>query len=142
MILNIIKVSGTNSNSFSTSYIEKPELTIPPKTLINISEFNITNSRYINCDLNKYPSRDDIKTLKFEKNNSPFVFYNLITYSIKGDTIRVENKFYISEITNYIEKEMFTEIDTSICGRHLEFTEEVFKNATPDKFYIKYIRER
>ena len=139
---NVAKVAGTSSTSFSTSYIEKPELTIPPKTLINISEYNVTNARYTSCDLVKYPSRKNIKTLKYGKDNSPFVFYNLITYSTKSDTLRLENKFYVSEITNYPSTEIFTDIDTSACGKKLEFPIQVFKNVTPGKFYVKYTTER
>lgn len=139
---NLAKVAGANSTSFSTSYIEKPELTIPPKTMINISEYNVVNARYTNCDLAKNPSRRNIKTLKYSKESSPFVFYNLITYSTKSDTIRLENKFYVSEITNYPSSELFTKIDTSTCGRKLDLPIEIFKSFTPDKFYIKYTTER
>lgn len=139
---NVTKVAGISSTSFSTSYIEKPELTIPPKTLINISEYNVTNERYINCDLAKYPTRKNIKTLKYSEDNSPFVFYNLITYATKSDTLRLENKFYVSEITNYPSTEIYRDIDTSACGRRLDFPIQVFKNVTPDKFYIKYTAER
>jgi hypothetical protein len=139
---NLAKVTGSNSTSFSTSYIEKPELTIPSKTLINISEYIVTNARYANCYLVKYPSRKNVSTLKFHKENSPYVFYNLITYSTKTDTIRLENKFYVSEITNYPSTEMFTYLDTSVCGRKLSFPVEVFKTLSPDKFYIKYMVEK
>lgn len=139
---NVAKVAGTSSTSFSTSYIEKPELTIPSKTSINISEYHITNIRYTNCDLPKVPSKKNIKTLKFEKSNSPFVFYNLITYLTNAETIKFENKFYISEITNYPSTEMFKDIDTTICGKKLNFPIPVYKNKTPDKFYIKYSADK
>ena len=139
---NATKVAGTNSISFSTSYSEKPELTIPPKTLINISEYKVTNALYTNCNLAKYPSRRSIRTLKYSKENSPFVFYNLITYSTKSDTLRLENRFYVNEITNYPANELFTKIDTSACGKKLDFPIQVFKNEMPDKFYIKYSMER
>jgi hypothetical protein len=139
---NVAKVAGTNSTSYSISYVEKPLLTIPPKSLINVSEYNVTNARYTDCDLVKYPSQKNIKTLKFSKENSPFIFYNLITYSTISDTVRFENKFHVSEITNYPSTEMFTEIDTSFCGRKLDLPVEVFKRLTPDKFYIKYTTER
>lgn len=139
---NLTKVEGTSSTGYSTSYIEKPAITIPPKTLINISEYNVTNSRYTNCDLAKIPNQENIKTLKFSKENSPFTFYNLITYSTKSDTIRFENRFYVSEITNYPQTEMFTFIDTTNCGRKLDFSIEVFKSLSPDKFYIKYTTEK
>lgn len=126
---------------FSTSYIEKPELTIPSKTSVNISGYNIANSRYVDCDLLKYPMKKYIKTIKFDKTNSPFVFYNIITYSLKSDTSKLENKFYVSEITNYPSSEMFTSVDTSKCGGKLDFPIEVFKSYTPDKFYIKYTKK-
>ena len=136
------KVSGTNSTSFSTSFAEKPELTIPSKTLINVSEYHISNSRYVNCDLSKYPSRSKVKTLKFDKSNPPFVFYNLITYNAKGDATGMENKFYVSEVTNLPESEMFTKSYTDVCGRKYEIPKKVFKDVAPDKFYIHFTTEK
>lgn len=135
---NITNVSGTSSTSYSTQFIEKPELTIPPKTLINISEFKIVNTNYLNCDLEKYPWRKNVRTLNFGKNVSPFVFYNLITYSTKSETLRIENKFYVSEITNYPSSAMDNYVDTSECGRLLYPPVYVLKNASPDKFYLEY----
>jgi len=127
--------------SRSTSYGEKPFLTIPSKTMTSISEFEVTNSRYISCDLPKFPSRKTIKTITFDKTTSPFVFYNLITYRTKSDTIRFENRLFVSEITNLPEKSAFINIYKSSCGTPLETPAKVFKDATPDKFYIKYIRD-
>jgi hypothetical protein len=138
---NVSKVAGTNSTTFTTSYVEKPELTVPPKTLVNISEYHVTNKPYTNCDFVKYPSVKNIRALKYTKENSPFVFYNLITYATKSDTLRLENKFYVSEITNYPSSKMYTDIDTSICGRKLDFPVRTFKTLSPDKFYIKYKKE-
>ena len=126
------------SSSYGTAYSEKPMLTIPPKTMILISEFGIVESRYINCGLMKFPSQRDIKTLSFEKKNSPFVFYNLITYISKGDTLRLENNFFVSEITNLPESEAFIDIDTSVCGRKLFPPLKTAKNARPDRFYFQY----
>lgn len=139
---NPAKVSGTNSTSFSTSFAEKPELTIPSKTSINISEYHVANSRYVKCDLEEYPSRRNVKTLKFDKTNSPFVFYNLITYKTKSDSSRIENKFYVSEITNLPSTEMLTTVNTDSCGKSLFGPIDVFKNITPDKFYIRYTKEK
>ncbi|HEY9008579.1 MAG TPA: hypothetical protein VIM75_20720 [Ohtaekwangia sp.] len=130
-----------SSISRSTSYEEKPFITIPPKTKTNVSEFEVSDSRYISCDLPKFPSRKTIKTITFDKATSPFVFYNLITYRIKSDTIRFENRFFVSEITNLPEKSAFINIYKSFCGTPLETPAKAFKDATPDKFYIKYIRD-
>lgn len=131
---------GTNSAGISTSFIEKPELRIPSKTMINISEYIVTNERYVSCDLLRYPTKKEIKSLRFNENNSPFVFYNLITYSSKIDTTRFENKFYVNEITNYPQNEVLKLLTTSECGKPLSTPIKVFKDASPDKFYIRYIK--
>lgn len=134
--------SKSYTASSSASYMEKPQLTIPPKTQLYVSEYHVAKTRYLNCDLFKYPTSKTIKTVQFDKSNSPFVFYNLISYSSKGDSARMENKFYVSEITNYPEVSMFTKVDTSICGRKLSIPEKIFKNVTPDKFYYNYTKEK
>lgn len=139
---NISKISGTTSNSFSTSYMEKQYLTIPPKTLVNISEFKVVNNRFISCELNKYPSRRNVKTLKFNKENSPIVFSNIITYSTTNDTLRLENKFFVNEITNLPSSEVYKNIDTAFCGQKLDFPVKIFNNVSPGKFYVKYYFEK
>jgi hypothetical protein len=136
--VNTTKVEGTGSLSHSITYIEKPIITVPPKTSINISEYHVTNLRYRNCDLLLYPSNSKIKTLKFDGNNSPFIFYNLITYKVAEDSVRFENKFHIEEITNYPSSKMFQSIDTSYCGDRLDYPVQVFKNSAPNRFFIKY----
>ena len=87
-------------------------------------------------------TRKNLKKLKYSADNTPFSFYNIITYSTKTDTLKIENKFYVTEITNYPAPEMYTRVDSSVCGRELDFPIHIFKDATPDKFYIKYILER
>jgi hypothetical protein len=139
---NPSKVSGTNSTSFSTSFEEKQELTIPSKSSTNVSEYLVSNSVYANCDLVLYPSKRKVKTLKFEQSNSPFVFYNLITYKTKSDSARMENKFFVSEITNMPSSEILTNIYTDLCGKKSVVTQKVFKDATPDKFYVHYAVSR
>jgi hypothetical protein len=116
-------------------------LTIPSKTLINISEYFVTNKRLFSCDLIKYPTKKNIKTLNFNKDNSPYVFCNLITYYSLSDTTRLENKFYVSEVTNYPSSEMYINVDTSFCGNKLDFPQKDLKKYSAEYFYIKYIKE-
>ena len=134
-------VSGTATSSFSTSFEEKPSVTIPPKTMIKITEFRVSTSRHINCDLPKYPSTKDIKTVKFDKTNSPFVFFNIISYTVQNETTKFENRFFVSELTNMPGANMFTNVDKSLCGTKLGTPIKAFKNVSPDKFYVKYVRE-
>jgi hypothetical protein len=136
------RVSGTNSTSYSTSFSEKSELTIPTLTSINISDYHVTNSRFTNCDLPKYPSRKNVKTLKYDRVNSPFVFYNLITYKLKTESSRIENKFYVSEITNLPSSELITTESIDSCGKSIYPPRKVFKNSSPDKFYVSYAWEK
>ena len=135
---NIAKIEGISSTSASTGYMEKSYATIPANTSINISEFKITGDYHVDCDIPKRPASNKIKTLNYSKDNTPFSFYNLITYSTTKDTLRIENKFFVSEITNYTTSQILKSIDTSYCGKKLEFPIKKFKDVTPDKFYIKY----
>ena len=137
---NPAKISGANSTSYSTSYEEKSELTIPSKTMVNVSEYRVSNSYYMNCDLPSFPSSRNAKTLKFDKTNSPFVFYNLITYKTKTELTRMENKFYVSEITNLPDNKMYSKVNTDACGKRNDIARKVFTYASPDKFYVHYTR--
>jgi hypothetical protein len=133
-------INTTNITGRSTSYEEKPVITIPSETMINISEFQISDSRYINCELPRFPSRKAIKTATFDRNTSPFIFRNLITYIIKNDTVRFENRFFVSEVTNLPESQAFTYIYKSPCGKKLDTPIKAFKDILPNKFYVKYTR--
>lgn len=135
-----VQTLGANSSS-SITYGEQSVMTIPPKTFIHISEFAVTNSRHTDCDLPKYPSKGDAIVLKYELANSPYVFSNLITYSTAIDTIRMENKFFVSEIGNFTSTEMTTRVDTSICGKRLAIPKYVFKKTSANEFYIQYSKQ-
>lgn len=133
------KVTGTNLKTYTTSSTELPTVTIPSATSIIISTFRIADSRYENCDLPTFPySRKRIRTLKFDKSGSPFVFSNIISYTANGDTDRTENKFYVSEITNYPSQEVVRPVYTTPCGEGLNSPRYIFRDPGPDKFYIKY----
>ncbi len=137
---NIQKVSGTTITGYSTSFKEKDNLTIPPKTLIHLSEYHIATIRYINCDLLKYPTKNKIKKLSFDKSTSPFVFYNLISYASNGVNNKMENRFYVNEITNLPSTEVVKDSYIGECGTVLPFSIKVFNDSKPNKFFIRYIR--
>ena len=134
-------VTNLSAKSYSTSYSEKPELIIPSKTKTNISVYNVTDERLTNCNLAKFPSNRDNKVLNFDKNNSPFIFSNIITYSSNGVVNRFSNNFFVSEIANYPSSKVKVLVRISECGKYLEYPYEEFKDVTPDKFYIKYTNQ-
>ena len=138
-----IAVTGgsTVASGHSVSFTEKKLICIPPHTSKIFSEYNINESLYRNCDLYLYPSKKEVKTKEFTKADSPFVFSNRISYILgkTGTNVLLENEFFISEITNYPEKEITEWKFDEFCGKRNIIMTKYVKNASPDKFYIYYM---
>ena len=100
------------SSGFSTSYNEEKIVCIPSKTSKRITEYCINESLYRDCDLFKYPTKNQINSKSFSQFDSPIIFSNRIAYTIglSDELIKLENEFYISEITNYPEGEIIESI--------------------------------
>ncbi|SCM58958.1 hypothetical protein [Petrimonas mucosa] len=139
-----VSESLITSSGSSISVKEKKIITIPPGTLKFISEYNISESLYRDCDLLKYPRRKQVKTLHFMKEESPFVFSNRITYRVgeSAEPVQFENQFYVSEITNYPEKEVVDYESDEFCGEKSEEKYNFFKIKSPDRFYIMYLKSQ
>jgi|SRR5690554_1049885 len=142
---NLQSTSGKGlvaSSGFSTSYNEEKVICIPSKTSKIITEYKITESLFRDCDLYKYPTKSQIKTKTFSEESSPIVFSNRLAYTIeKSENLtRFENEFYISEISNYPESEIFEQKYDEYCGKRRVMFRKYFKNVSPDKFYIKYTK--
>jgi len=139
-------VSATNvagimaTSAFSVAYNEEKIVIIPPKTAKNITEYSINTTLYRDCDLLKYPTVSQVKTKTFTKDNSPYVFSNMLAYTLgeNSELVRIENQFYISEITNYPENVITEQKADEFCGQKKELSITVFKSIGPDRFYIKY----
>ena len=140
---NNASVNVMSSNGRSISSKEDNIICIPALTSKIIKEYSVTETPYRDCDLLRNPNKKQIKTLTFEKGNSPIVFSNRIEYKVgqTGTPIKFENKFFVSEITNYPKSEIIESKDDKYCGEVISTTNgktEYFKNVYPDKFYIKY----
>jgi hypothetical protein len=130
------------SSEYSEAIKEKKIVCIPSKTAKIIGGHKIINSLYRDCDLIRYPSVKEIKKIQFTTENvSPFVFSNKISYTV-GDSknlVKIENKFYVSEISNYPEKKITVEKADEFCNQKSGFyTTKYLKNVSPDKFYFQY----
>ncbi len=142
------KISETNAadlitaSGYSVAYTEEKNVCIPSKTFKIISEYTINESLFRDCDLFKFPTRKQITTKSFTKEQSPLVFSNRIAYSVgKNDNlIKFENEFYVTEISNYPENEFIEWKYEKYCGQESTYMKEFFKNVSADKFYIKYSR--
>lgn len=136
------RIDLMNSSGSSVSYNEQKIICIPPQTRKNIAEYRITEALYRDCDLFRYPKRNQVRTKQFYITDSPIVFSNRIAYSVGLSEVlmKFENEFYISEISNYPEKEI-TELNyTEFCGEKDQVKTRHFKNGSPDKFYITYMK--
>lgn len=127
------------SSGFTVSYNEDKVICIPAKTSKVITEYKITESLFRDCGLLKYPTKKQIKSLKFTKAESPIVFTNRITYNVElSEPIKFENEFYVAEISNYSEGDFLESTYDKYCGEKSANPVWYFKYASPDKFYIKY----
>ena len=141
---SIYNINGvTTTNGLSVSYYEEKVICIPSKTSKIIMEYNVNSSFIHNCELYRFPTKKGIQTKTFTKNDSPLTFGNRIAYSLGKNEkqITIENEFYVSEICNYPESEMFDRIYEEYCEQKSPFSTTVFKNAAPDKFYITYKKD-
>ena len=141
-------VSSISTSGVSLSYNEDKIICIPALTSKIIKEYSINQTPFRDCDLLRYPNKKEIKPVIFTKSNSPIVFSNRIEYKVGYSIppIKIENDFFVSEITNYPEAEIIESKVDSYCGQkrvknnYTPMT-RYFKNVSPDKFYIKYIKE-
>ena len=134
--------STMTSSGYAVSYTEEKVIIIPAKSSKVIAEYSINEILFRDCDLFKYPSKKQINTLGFSKNDSPIVFSNRITYRLEGEInhAKFENEFYIAEITNIPESEFLVSKSEEFCGQKSQQTKKFFKETSPDKFYIKYTK--
>jgi hypothetical protein len=130
------------SAGYSISYNEEKVICIPSKTSKIITEYNINGSLYRDCDLFKYPTKKQIKSKSFSKAESPIVFSNRIAYTVgqSDNLIKFENEFYVSEISNYPEREITELRQEEFCGKKSTTKTKYFKDVSPNKFYIKYTK--
>lgn len=141
--LNLVSTNAiglATSAAHSVSYNEEKTVCIPSMTSKTISEYTVNKTLYRDCDLLKYPSKREVKTKKFTKTDSPFVFSNRIVYSLSanGNPVKFENEFYVTEITNYPDEEITELKYEEFCNQKSDLQKSFFKSVTPDAFYINY----
>jgi hypothetical protein len=134
MALTVMNTSGQAQNRK-----EKNVITIPAKTRKKISEYSVGWLRITDCDLPGFPTRLNIRTKVFDKENSPIVFSNRIAYSLgdKEEITSFENEFFVSEVTNYPEREMYETRSMSYCGNRV-VSRRYMRYVSPDAYYLKY----
>lgn len=134
--------SVINGNNISVSRNESRIICIPAKSAKMIFEYKASDNIYRDCDLLLYPSKSKIKSINFTKENSPCVFSNRIAYRVgeSNELIRMNNEFYVSQITNYPKKEITYYAFPKFCGEESRRGQLYLQKREPNEFYIKYER--
>lgn len=134
------RVNSTTNSAYSISIEEQKVISIPSKTSKSVTEYSINETLYRDCDLFKYPRKNQIKSKSFSKSESPIVFSNRIAYKVKGieESKEFENEFYVSGISNYPENEILESKYEVFCDQKSATSTKYFKDVAPNKFYFKY----
>lgn len=130
----------TSHQSKGLEITEAKVIAIPSKTTKSISEFNINETIFRDCDLLRFPSSKQVSQKSFNKENSPLKFYNSISYKIGDKINKVKNDFYVSGITNIASSDAFKQEKNAFCNQKGGGTIDVFKEIAPNKFYIIYTK--
>lgn len=130
--------TSTNVNSHSTGVntVEREKICVPSKTAKIVYEYSVSEYVYEAKNMPKTA----MKTNNYSQNDSPFVFSNRISYSLKDakSPVFIEHSFYVSQIANSSKKEA-TEIRPEKDATEKDpVKKEFFKDPSPDKFYIMY----
>jgi hypothetical protein len=137
-------VDKTGSSGTSVSYNEEKIICIPPQTAKIISEYNINEYLFRDCDLLKYPTKKEVKSKNFTKSSSPIIFSNIIIYKLAQSETqnKVQNEFFVSEITNLPESEMYSSRYDEYCGEKSSLKSKYFVEQSPNNFYIRYMNKQ
>ena len=135
-------VSEIASSGQGVSFTEEPILCIPKKTSKFVREFSIAQSLFRDCNLLRFPTGKGRNAVTFTEAESPLNFSNRIVYFVgnSGDPIEFENGFYVTEVANYNEKQMFEETYETFCGQKSSSMTKLHRHYAPDRFYLKYSR--
>lgn len=145
---NLLSVSSSvNKTSFSgtsVAYNEEKIVCIPPQTAKIISEYNINEYLFRDCDLLRHPTRKEVKSKNFTKSSSPIIFSNIISYKLAQSETqnKVQNEFFVSEITNLPESEMYASRYEEYCGKKNSIKTKYALKQSPDNFFIQYFNKQ
>jgi hypothetical protein len=131
----------TTTEDQSVSFGEMRVICIPPRSGKMVDGFIIQSSTYRDCDLLRYPGKKQTPTKKFDFEQSPLKFLNLITYGFNEelkDERTLEISYWVSEISNYSYDKFVGRRKLTYCAEELLESETYWLLKNPQYFYIEY----
>ncbi len=109
----------TTTASKSESKIEQQIIRIAPHSLYYLSEFYLRTKPFFDCDLKTHPMYNKQSSIRYTQETTPLQFSNYITYKV-GDKAQqhIENKFYVSKVSNFQAKSLKNKVRISQCGKY------------------------
>ena len=142
---SLTKSKSTIAKGYSVSFIEKNIVCIPAKSAKIFDGFSLNGSIYRDCELFRYPSKTSIESKKFDKETTPLIIKNIISYGFIETELNnfkiVESVFWVSEITNYPSSVFYERKYPEYCGKKSLYSKNFYLFYKPDRFFIKYNKE-
>ena len=128
------KISGCQGEASRENAVIK----IPSHSKKAVRGFQITQSIYENCDLNKKPKEGTEPAMTFNAKESPITFENRINYETTGQGEKlVTNSFYVSKVTNLNGNDAKTRVSKPQCSNISPKEKSCFVNKSPGSYYLK-----
>lgn len=135
-------ISFEKSTGQETAFSSKEKIAIPPNSAKVLYYFDLKNSIFNFCDLEKYPDWNDTTKLGFKANNAPFTFKNFLTYSDNKDLKprkEINHRFWVHKVenidgTNFSKEKNIQDPCDTTKKREIE----VINKKADNRFYIDY----
>lgn len=122
---------------------ENAVIKIPSHSKKVIRGFQITQSVYENCDLNKKPKEGTEPAMTFNAKESPVTFENRINYETTGlGEKMVTNTFYVSKVTNLNGNDAKTPVSIPECSNVSPKEKLCFVSKSPASYYLLINQKR
>lgn len=132
-------IFSSTGHSSSVATTKQPILSIPPKSSKFVKNYHIISNEIVSCDLKYYPENHD--KVSFNEDNSPITFANYITFKVgeESDLYNIENKFYVSEIANYVEQNVTNYVKRSQTCENILTPDQIKNQKYALEVYDPYI---
>jgi len=125
----------------SIANLETRIICIPPASGKLIPSYKLNSGIIQDCDYAILPKNGQSEIMKFNKDNSPLLYRNILTYSFSEDfneAFIINNDFWMSELVNVQDTEFKISEEVFECERKPKIHITVYPFKNPFNFYMGY----